>query len=93
MNFIATLLVTNLLNFSPADTNQYQLVVGSYTKKGNPSIEVYAVNALTGKPNLLYTKENANASYLTLANEGKLMYAVSEGSKDASSVSSFKLNS
>jgi len=33
MNFIATLLVTNLLNFSPADTNQYQLVVGSYTKK------------------------------------------------------------
>lgn len=93
MNFIATLLVTNLLNFSPADTNQYQLVVGSYTKKGNPGIEVYAVNALTGKPNLLYTKENANASYLTLANEGKLMYAVSEGSKEASSVNSFKLNS
>ena len=93
MNFIATLLVTNLLNFSPADTNQYQLVVGSYTKKGNPGIEVYSVNAVTGKPSLLYTKENANASYLTLANEGKLMYAVSEGSKDASSVNSYKLNS
>jgi len=93
MNFIATLLVTNLLNISPADTNQYQLLVGSYTKKGNPGIEVYAVNAVTGKPSLLYTKENANASYLTLANEGKLMYAVSEGSKDASSVNSYKLNS
>ena len=53
MNFIATLLVTNLLNFSPADTNQYQLVVGSYTKKGNPGIEVYSVNAVTGKPSLL----------------------------------------
>jgi 6-phosphogluconolactonase len=108
MNFIVTLLVTNLLNFSPADTIQYQLVVGSYTtytKKGNPGIEVYSVNAVTGKPSLLYTKENANASYLTLANEGKLMYAISlanegklmfadsEGTKDASSVNSYKLNS
>ena len=96
MNFIVTLLVTNLLNFSPADTIQYQLVVGSYTtytKKGNPGIEVYSVNAVTGKPSLLHTKENANASYLTLANEGKLMFADSEGTKDASSVNSYKLNS
>lgn len=92
MNFIATLLVSNLLNFSPADTSQYQLVVGSYTKKGNPGIEVYSVNAVSGKPSLLYTKKNTNASYLTLANEGTLMYAVSEESKDASRVNSFKLN-
>ncbi|MFZ9215385.1 MAG: hypothetical protein ACO21S_09435, partial [Sediminibacterium sp.] len=63
MNMIATLLVSNILHFFAPDTAQHQLIVGSYTKKGNPGIEVYAVNAVTGKPKLLYTKENANASY------------------------------
>jgi 6-phosphogluconolactonase (cycloisomerase 2 family)/enamine deaminase RidA (YjgF/YER057c/UK114 family) len=93
MNFIATLLFSHLVSFFPADTNQYQLIVGSYTQKGNPGIEVYSVNAVTGKPTLLYTKENQNASYLTLANEGKLMYAVTEASKEPSSVTSYQLNS
>jgi 6-phosphogluconolactonase len=93
MNFFAAILVTNLLNFSAVDTTQYQMTIGSYTKKGNPGIEVYSVNAITGKPSLLYTRENANASYLTLANEGKLMYAVTEGAKDASFVSAYQLNS
>lgn len=92
MNLIAAVFVSNLLNFTSVDTNQYQMVVGSYTKKGNPGIEVYAVNAVTGKPTLLYTRENQNASYLTLANEGKQLYAVSEGAKDASFVSAYKLN-
>jgi 6-phosphogluconolactonase (cycloisomerase 2 family) len=93
MNFIGTLLVSNLLNFSPADTSQYQLVVGSYTKKGNPGIEVYSVNAVSGKPSLLYTKKNANTSYLTITNEGTMMYAISKGLKDESKVNSFKSNS
>ncbi|MCF8340227.1 MAG: beta-propeller fold lactonase family protein [Chitinophagaceae bacterium] len=93
MNFIAALFVSNLLHFLPSDTSQYQLVVGSYTKKGNPGIEVYSVNAITGKPSLLYTKENQNASYLTLANNGKSMFAVSEGAKDASFVTAYKMGS
>jgi 6-phosphogluconolactonase (cycloisomerase 2 family)/enamine deaminase RidA (YjgF/YER057c/UK114 family) len=92
MNMIATLLVSNILHFFAPDTAQHQLIVGSYTKKGNPGIEVYAVNAVTGKPKLLYTKENANASYLTLANNGKSMYAVTEGGKDASFVSAYQLD-
>ena len=93
MNFIAALFISNLLHVLPADTSQYQLVVGSYTKKGNPGIEVYAVNAISGKPSLLYTKENQNASYITLANNGKSMYAVSEGAKDASFVTAYRLGS
>ncbi|MEY3819960.1 MAG: hypothetical protein RL337_141, partial [Bacteroidota bacterium] len=92
MNLIATLIVSNILHFFAPDTAHHQLIVGSYTKKGNPGIEVYAVNAVTGKPKLLYTKENANASYLTLANNGKSMYAVTEGGKDASFVSAYQLD-
>lgn len=92
MNLIGTLLISNLLNFSPTDTSHYQLVIGSYTKKGNPGIEVYSVNAVSGKPRLLYTKKSANTSYLTLANEGTMIYSVSEGLKDESKVHAFKLN-
>lgn len=92
MNLIATFLVSNLMHFLPADTSHYPLVVGSYTKKGNPGIEVYGVNAVTGKPKLLYTKENQNASYLTVTPDGKFMYAVSEGAKDASFVSAYQLD-
>jgi 6-phosphogluconolactonase (cycloisomerase 2 family) len=93
MNFIGTLLVSNLLNVSPTDTRQYQLVLEFYTKKGNPGIEIYSVNAVSKKPSLLYTKKNANTSYLTITNEWTMMYAISKGLKDESKVNSFKSNS
>ena len=78
MNLIAAVLLSSFFHFFSADTTQYQLIVGSYTQKGNPGIEVYTVNAVTGKPTLQYTKENSNASYLTLTKDGKYLYAVSE---------------
>ena len=93
MNFIASVLFSSLLHLFSADTTQYQLVVGSYTQKGNPGIEVYTVNSVTGKPTLQYTKDNPSASYLTLTKDGKYLYAVSEGNGEKSAVNAYQLNS
>ena len=93
MNLIASVLLGSFLHFAPTDTTNYQLVVGSYTQKGNPGIEVYSVNGVTGKPSLKYTRENSNASYLTLTKDGKYLYAVSEGNSEKSAVNAYQLNS
>lgn len=92
MNLIASIFLGSLLHFVPADTTQYQLVVGSYTKDGNPGIEVYSVNATSGKPTLRYKRDNPNGSFLTYANEGKNLYAVTEGSNIQSAVNAYQLN-
>ena len=93
MNLLASVLLTSFLHFFSTDTTQYQLVVGSYTQKGNPGIEVYTVNSVTGKPTLQYTKENSSASYLTLTKDGKYLYAVSEANGEKSAVNAYQLNS
>ncbi|HSF90185.1 MAG TPA: beta-propeller fold lactonase family protein, partial [Saprospiraceae bacterium] len=70
----------------------YQMVVGSYTKNGNPGIEVFEVNANTGSSRKLYTKANPNASYLATTRDARVMYAVTEEGGGSSKLSAYKLD-
>ncbi len=82
------------LMFSPFQNDPvYQMVVGSYTKNGNPGIEVYEVNANTGAASKIYVKQNPNASYLATTRDGSIMYAVSEEGAGNSRLTSYKLDS
>lgn len=81
-----------IFNLAVADTNHYQLVVGSYTSRGNPGIEVYDVNSVTAKTALLYKVKNANASYQTFSADYAYMFSVAEEGKGKASVSAYHLN-
>jgi len=75
------------------DTTHYQLLVGSYTANGNPGIEVYDVNGITGASSPMYQLKNKNASYLTVTPTGEYMYAVSEDNGGEAKVTSYHKNS
>jgi 6-phosphogluconolactonase len=77
----------------PFETDSvYQMAVGSYTKNGNPGIEVYEVNAATGSSKKLYSRNNPNASYLATTKDSRLMYAVSEEGGGNSRLAAYKLD-
>jgi 6-phosphogluconolactonase (cycloisomerase 2 family) len=78
--------------FLAPDSLVYQLVVGSYTGKENPGIEVYEVNATTGASKRLYARPNSNASYLATTSDRRLMYAVSEEGNGSSALTAYKLD-
>ena len=75
------------------DTTHYQLIVGSYTAKGNSGIEVFDVNGLTGASSPVYQLKNKNASYLTVTPNGEYMYAVSEDDGGDAKITSYHKNS
>ena len=75
------------------DTTHYQLIVGSYTAKGNSGIEVFDVNGLTGASSPVYQLKNKNASYLTVTPTGEYMYAVSEDDGGDAKITSYHKNS
>jgi 6-phosphogluconolactonase (cycloisomerase 2 family) len=66
-----------------------QLIIGSYTSKGNPGIEVFNWDAKTGKATKSYTLNVPAASYH--ASSGELLFSVSEAGDGKASVSSFQL--
>ena len=66
-----------------------QLIIGSYTSKGNPGIEVYNWDAKTGKATKSYTLNVPAASYQAMS--GDLLFSVSEEGDGKASVSSFQL--
>jgi 6-phosphogluconolactonase len=76
-----------------AQENKFNLIVGTYTKScESKGIYVYEFNAQTGDFKLKNNTENIlNPSYLTVSNDNKFVYSVSENDKK-SSVSAFKFN-
>jgi len=74
------------------DTSRYELLVGSYTKEGNPGIEIFDANINSGSTSPLYTLKNANASYLTVSADGKYMFSVAEEGAGKSAMSAYQLN-
>jgi 6-phosphogluconolactonase (cycloisomerase 2 family)/enamine deaminase RidA (YjgF/YER057c/UK114 family) len=90
LSFLLTIFTLLSLNFQKDPV--YQMVVGSYTKNGNPGIEVFEVNANNGSSKKLYVKANPNASYLATTQDSKLMYAVSEEGSGSSKLSAYKMD-
>jgi 6-phosphogluconolactonase (cycloisomerase 2 family) len=66
-----------------------QLIIGSYTSKGNPGIEVYNWDAKTGKATKSYSLSIPAASYQAIS--GDLLFSVSEEGDGKASVSSYQL--
>ena len=91
---ISVLLITLNSFFSSlfADTT-YELIIGSYTPKDNPGIEIFDFNIANGKASPNYTLKNGNSSYLAVSPDGKNLFSVSENQSATASVSSFKLGS
>jgi len=84
------LLLNSFLPTPNADTSSYDLLVGSYTKEGNPGIEIFGVDARSGKTVTDYTLSSPNASYLTLTKDRKNLYAVREEGGGSASVVAFQ---
>lgn len=66
-----------------------QLIIGSYTSKGNPGIEVFNWDAKTGKASKSYTLNSPAASYQAIS--GDYLFSVSEEGDGKASVSSFQM--
>jgi 6-phosphogluconolactonase (cycloisomerase 2 family) len=66
-----------------------QLIIGSYTFKGNPGIEVFNWDAKTGKATKSYSLNIPAASYQAIS--GNYLFSVSEEGDGKASVSSFQM--
>ena len=77
-----------------AQKNKLNLIVGTYTNScDSKGIYVYEFDSKTGDYSLKNNTENiVNPSYLTVSNDNKYVYSVSENDKK-SSVSAFAFNS
>lgn len=58
--------------------NTIKLIAGSYTQGGSKGIYTFDFDQQTGKASPIDTLEVTNPSYLTVTNDGKMIYAVSE---------------
>jgi 6-phosphogluconolactonase len=78
-----------LLFFSMELYAQNNLIIGTYTDKGNSKgIYVYDFNAQTAETTLKTVTESTNPSYLALSRDQQFIYAVTESGK-TSAISSF----
>jgi 6-phosphogluconolactonase (cycloisomerase 2 family) len=66
-----------------------QLIIGSYTSKGNPGIEVFHWDAKTGAATKSYSLTVPKASYQAIS--GEYLFSVSEEGDGKASVSSFQM--
>ena len=66
-----------------------QLIIGSYTSKGNPGIEVFNWDAKTGAATKSYSLTVPQASYQAIS--GNYLFSVSEEGDGKASVSSFQM--
>jgi 6-phosphogluconolactonase (cycloisomerase 2 family)/enamine deaminase RidA (YjgF/YER057c/UK114 family) len=90
---LATLLISLhiLFSFQQTDSSNYQLLVGSYTREGNPGIEVFDASTTSGSVRSRYNRQMSNASFLAVSANTQFLYTVSEQSGSAS-VAAFRLN-
>ncbi len=93
-NIYAMLLSIFTMVTVQSQENKFNLVVGTYTKScESKGIYVYEFDSTTGDFKLKNNTENIiNPSYLTVSNDNKFVYSVSENDKK-SSVSAFGYNS
>ena len=68
------------------------MLVGTYTDGSSKGIYSYRFNQLTGKATPLDTLETRNPSYLTISDDSRLVYAVSETNDEKASLNVIGLN-
>ena len=68
------------------------MLVGTYTRGTTTGIYLYRFNQETGTAEAVSDAESPNASYLTLSNDERYVYAVNESGVDAASVSAFSFD-
>jgi 6-phosphogluconolactonase (cycloisomerase 2 family)/enamine deaminase RidA (YjgF/YER057c/UK114 family) len=91
--FLSIVLSLHLFLFAGiADTSHHDLYIGSYTKGGNPGIEVMEVNGDYSSVKPTYTIAQKDASYLTVTPDMKFLYAVSEQAGANGALSAFRSN-
>lgn len=80
MKFLATFIFSIISLSAIAQTKEYYLLVGSYTKpKGNgEGIYVYRFNATTGNASFVSKIASDNPSYLAISKNEQFVYAVNE---------------
>jgi len=85
--------ILSLLFFSTLFSQQYYLLVGTYTDAGSEGIYVYDFNIQTGESKLVNKVASKNPSYLAPSQNGKYVYAVNEnGGNEPGTVSAFAFN-
>ncbi len=82
-----------LLSFY-ANCQQYYLFIGSYTSTGSKGIYVYTFDASNGNVEFVSNTEGiVNPSFLTVAPDGRFIYACTETrTENAGSISSFQFD-
>lgn len=68
------------------------MVVGTYTDTGSHGIYTYNFNQTTGKAHILDSLALRDPSYVTIAQSGNVLYAVSERPDSTASLSAIRLN-
>lgn len=83
-----------LLVFIAATGQKYYLFIGTYTNTGSRGIYVYRFDAATGKATFVSNTDSlVNPSFLTIAPDGRHVYAVTEtAAPNGGSVSSFSFD-
>jgi 6-phosphogluconolactonase len=88
MTSLLSPLLLTALSLSTPDTT-YELLVGSYTREGNPGIEVMETTPSAGRTSGVQTLSNPNSSFLAVSPDGRHLFSVREEGKGASAVSAF----
>lgn len=83
-------LITLFLCWSPLIDTTYDLLIGSYTKEGNPGIEVFQYHSKTGVTHSLYSLKTVNASYQTVSANRQFFYSVNEDGTGKAMVSAYQ---
>jgi 6-phosphogluconolactonase (cycloisomerase 2 family)/enamine deaminase RidA (YjgF/YER057c/UK114 family) len=91
MPAILLFLFHSLLQIPIVDT-AYELIIGSYTREGNPGIEIMDVNTLRNRSVPRYTIQNPNSSFLAVSADRSRMFSVREEGQAKSAVAAFRRN-
>lgn len=87
------LLLIVICTVNIANAQNYNLLIGTYTNKGNSEgIYVYDFNSTTGETKLKNSVKTINPSFLTVSKNKKFVFSVNEDGKN-SAISSFNFNS
>ncbi len=83
-----------LLSSLYGTSQNFYLLIGTYTGTGSKGVYVYNFNAQTGKATWVSnTDSSTNPSYITLSHSGNLLYAVNEtGGAKPGKVSAYSFN-
>lgn len=82
----------NMQTIDKTTGNEVYLIIGTYTRKDSKGIYVYRFDTITGASKEISNIEAVNPSYLTVSDNEKFIYAVSEDKEEKAVVSAFSFD-